>query len=260
MLTFRFTLGDFQNNGQVFGIISGAHDLIKIAERKVFMNGNETGGSPSSGHFKGLFICLFLLVAFAVVKAKVLNLEERRSEDSLQQGYAEEIKPDEPDESKISEFMIDSGSKSLMVNLSETEKAAKIYYPIILKASRKHKVDPHLIKAIIVAESGFNPRAVSRVGARGLMQIMPRTARALGLRDSFNPEKNIEAGVRHFKRLLIRFKGNERLALAAYNAGSRKVQEHGGIPPTTETIHFVKKVSRLHKEFKKNDMAQVKES
>lgn len=255
MLTFRFTLGDFQNNGQVFGIISGAHDQIKITERKVFMNGNETGGSPSSGHFKSLFVCLILLVAFAVVKAKVLNLEERQSGVRLQQDYA-----DEADESKISDFMIDSSSKALMVNLSETEKAAKIYYPIILKASRKHKVDPHLIKAIIVAESGFNPKAVSRVGARGLMQIMPRTARSLGLRDSFNPEKNIEAGVRHFKRLLIRFKGNERLALAAYNAGSRKVQEHGGIPPTGETIHFVKKVSRLHKEFKKNDMAQVKET
>ncbi|MFA6012979.1 MAG: lytic transglycosylase domain-containing protein [Desulfobacteraceae bacterium] len=203
---------------------------------------------------------MILLVAFAVVKAKVSYLEERHSEESLQLEQAGEIKPAEPNEPLVSDFMIESSSKALMVNLSETEKAAKIYYPIILKASRKHKVDPHLIKAIIVAESGFNPRAVSRVGARGLMQIMPRTARALGLRDSFNPEKNIEAGVRHFKRLLIRFKGNERLALAAYNAGSRKVQEYGGIPPTTETIHFVKKVSRLHKEFKKNDMAQVTET
>jgi len=260
MLTFLITLGDFQNNGQVFGIRVEPINLNKITERKVFMNGNETGDSPSSGHFRSLFVCLILLVAFAVVKAKVSYLEERHSEESLQLEQAGEIKPAKPNESLVSDFMIESSSKALMVNLSETEKAAKIYYPIILKASRKHKVDPHLIRAIIVAESGFNPRAVSSVGARGLMQLMPRTAKSLGLRDSFNPEKNIDAGVKYFKKLLVRFNGDVRLALAAYNAGSRRVEQYGGIPPTTETLHFVKKVSRLHKEFKESDVVQVKES
>lgn len=236
----------------------------EITERKVHMDGNETGGGPSSSvHVRHLLVCCILLAAFVVLKAKVSHLEERNALSSLQMEFAEKTVTEATvvsNDPLIADFMIDSGSRALMANLVELEKSAKIYYPIILKASRKHKVDPHLITAIIMAESGFNPRAVSRVGARGLMQLMPRTARSLGLKDVFNPEKNIEAGVRYFKRLLIRFNGNVSLALAAYNAGSRRINEHGGVPPRSETFQFVEKVSRLHKEFKKYDKEPVKES
>ncbi len=227
------------------------------------MNGNEAGISPWTVHLKKFVVCFILIIAFVVVKTKVASLEERSSPDFITNGQIQEAGPvsdQETNKPQISDFMIDSSSRALMVNLSEMEKAAKAYYPIILRASRKHNVDPHLIKAIIVAESGFNPRAVSRVGARGLMQLMPRTARAMGLKDSFNPEKNIDAGVRYFRRLLDRFDGNTKLALAAYNAGISKVDAHGGVPPIAQTSHFVRKVSRLHKEFKKNDMAQTSES
>lgn len=130
-------------------------------------------------------------------------------------------------------------------------KAERLYYPIIIKNSKQYDVDPLLVKAIIMAESGFNPNAVSRVGAQGLMQLMPKTARYLGVKDSFNPEHNIQGGVKYIKRLLDRFNGDVTLALAAYNAGSRNVRKYKGIPPYPETKNYVKKVSHLHAGYKK---------
>ncbi len=227
------------------------------------MNDNEAGFAHSMGNVKCLFFCCFLLLAFVVIKSKVMCLEGRNSSDNLVNSTDFMAGPETTGndaETVIADFMIDSGSRALMVNLSEMEKIARIYYPIILKASRKHNVDPHLIKAIIVAESGFNPRAVSRVGARGLMQLMPITAKAMGLKDAFNPEKNIEAGVRYFRKLLDKFNGNTKLALAAYNAGITKVKAHGGVPPIAQTTHFVRRVSKLQKAFKKSDTEQVVEA
>ena len=97
------------------------------------------------------------------------------------------------------------------------------FNPIILEAANRYKVEPAILKAIIMAESRFNPKAVSKRGAKGLMQLMPRTAKSLGVTDSFNPKENIHAGAKYFRRLLNRFNGNTHFALAAYNAGSRKV-------------------------------------
>ncbi len=103
-------------------------------------------------------------------------------------------------------------------------------------------MDPVLVHAVIGAESAFNPWAVSRKGAQGLMQLMPRTASALGVRDSFNPRDNIEGGVRHLRYLLDRYSGNVSLALAAYNAGEGAVDYYGGIPPYPETQQYVQKI------------------
>lgn len=124
------------------------------------------------------------------------------------------------------------------------------FHHIIRQAAALYQVDPALIKAIILAESGYNPRAISRSGARGLMQLMPRTARALGVRDSFNPEHNIDGGVRYFKQLLNRFNQDVKLALAAYNAGSRKVLKYNGIPPYRATQLYIKKVIKYQHYFK----------
>ncbi|WP_457576939.1 lytic transglycosylase domain-containing protein [Desulfomarina sp.] len=120
----------------------------------------------------------------------------------------------------------------------------------ISRVSRKYKVDPFLIKAIIHTESGFDHRAVSKRGARGLMQLMPDTARELHVRDSFNARQNIDAGTRYFKRLLDMFKGNVRLSLAAYNAGPRLVQELNDVPPFPETVRYVKKVLDQYRRYK----------
>ncbi|MCX5846514.1 MAG: lytic transglycosylase domain-containing protein [Deltaproteobacteria bacterium] len=116
------------------------------------------------------------------------------------------------------------------------------YDHLIIKASEKHNVEPALIKAIIKAESNFNHRAVSRKGAKGLMQLMPATASSLQVKDSFHPENNIEGGVKYLRYLLNYFNGNLPLALAAYNAGENAVIRHRGIPPYRETQVYVRRV------------------
>jgi hypothetical protein len=112
----------------------------------------------------------------------------------------------------------------------------------ISEISGRYGVDPQLVHAVIEAESAFNPWAVSRKGAQGLMQLMPRTASALGVRDSFNPRDNIEGGVRHLRYLMDRYPGDVSLALAAYNAGEGAVNQYGGIPPYPETQEYVQKI------------------
>ena len=123
--------------------------------------------------------------------------------------------------------------------------------PIILEAASLHDLDPALIKAMIMAESGFRPKAVSKRGARGLMQLMPRTAASLGVRDAFNPEHNIHGGTRYFKDLLGRFNGDIRLGLAAYNAGSSNVRKYKGIPPYRATRIYIEKVLKYYRVYKK---------
>ena len=128
--------------------------------------------------------------------------------------------------------------------------AERLFQPIVLKAADRYKVDPAMVMAIIMAESSYNPKAISKKGAKGLMQLMPTTARSLGVKDSFNPEHNINAGVRYFKKLLNQFDGDVELALAAYNAGGRKVREHRGIPPFGATRYYIKKVIKYYRYYK----------
>ena len=125
------------------------------------------------------------------------------------------------------------------------------FQPIILQAAIRFQVDPALVKAIIMAESSYDPRAVSNVGAKGLMQLMPATAEQLGVKDSFNPKHNINAGVGYFKKLLNRFDGDVKLALAAYNAGTRKVRQYQGVPPFKATRYYIKKVFEYYQIYKK---------
>ncbi len=132
------------------------------------------------------------------------------------------------------------------------KKPEQLYHPIIIKAASRYRVDSALVKAIIMTESSYNPRAISKKGARGLMQLMPRTAAGLGVEDSFNPEHNINGGVKYFKQLLDQFDGNIKLALAAYNAGSRKVRKYKGIPPYKETQEYVERVFKYYEYYKKN--------
>ncbi len=128
---------------------------------------------------------------------------------------------------------------------------------LILHAAVTHQVDPALIKAIIFAESGFNPRAVSKRGAMGLMQLMPITAREFGLDDVFDPAVNIEYGVRYFRKLLNRFNGDVRLALAAYNAGTKYVLKYKGVPPFKATQLYISKVLRYYRLFSEALAAQT---
>ena len=117
---------------------------------------------------------------------------------------------------------------------------------LIIKAAQRHDIAVPLLRALIRAESNFNPRAVSKKGAMGLMQLMPQTAKGLNIRDPFDPKENIMGGARYFKQLFNRFEGKLPLAIAAYNAGPETVERHKRIPPIRETQDYVRRVLKYY--------------
>jgi len=120
------------------------------------------------------------------------------------------------------------------------------YEKLIRRASHRYGVDAALVKAVMHTESHFNPDATSHKGASGLMQLMPQTAALYGIRDLYNPKQNIEAGVRHLRYLLGKYRNNLKHTIAAYNAGETAVKKYAGIPPYPETQKYVTKVMRYH--------------
>lgn len=137
-----------------------------------------------------------------------------------------------------------AGQAAAPPRLPVVHAAVAPYASEIVEAAERYGVPESLIRAVIRVESAFNPRAVSRKGAQGLMQLMPETAAVLGVRNAFDPRENIDGGVRHLRGLLERF-GDLQLALAAYNAGEQAVLTHGGIPPYPETRDYVTRVLAL---------------
>ena len=117
---------------------------------------------------------------------------------------------------------------------------------IVREAAERHKVDPALVKAVITTESGWNPQAVSRKGAVGLMQLIPQTAQRFGVNNSFDPAQNVEGGTTYLRSLLDRYNGDLPKSLAAYNAGERAVDLSGGVPSYLETQMYVQKVTRAY--------------
>jgi soluble lytic murein transglycosylase-like protein len=125
------------------------------------------------------------------------------------------------------------------------------YNGIIAEAAKRYEVAMDLVKAVIHVESAFNPYAISPKGALGLMQLMPENVRLLGVRNPFSPEENINAGVRLLAMLIRRFNGDQKLVLAAYNAGAGAVEKYGGVPPYAETIDYVWRVLSMKGKYKK---------
>jgi soluble lytic murein transglycosylase-like protein len=159
-----------------------------------------------------------------------------------------------PDEGTFQEYK----PKALFVMTHKPPTAHARYYnlaakgrisPLIQNLAQQHEMDPFLVEAVVRAESDYDPLAVSRAGAQGLMQIMPKTGISLGLSNPFDPQENLDVGIRHLKKLMAKYENNLDLALAAYNAGEMSVQKYKGVPPYPETIDYIQKIKKYYSQF-----------
>jgi soluble lytic murein transglycosylase-like protein len=186
-----------------------------------------------------LFVCAFVIALFAPSDADAqiyawrdVNGTVVLSDRKLNDGAMTYLVPEAP------------GIRATTPMADETVREQ--FEPIIREHAARHALRVELVRAVIQVESGYNPRARSPKGAMGLMQLMPATARQLGVRNAYDPAENIQGGCTYLRQLLDRYQGNEELALAAYNAGSEAVERHGNaVPPYRETRDYVNKVSRL---------------
>lgn len=160
--------------------------------------------------------------------------------DVLQQSIGDEYKFRDTGASKAVFGTLVKPSSS--VSSTEKSYSKEEITNIISKISAKHGVNEKLVRALIKQESGFNPSVVSKAGATGLMQLMPQTAKSLGVIDAKDPIQNVDGGVRYLKSMMKKYNGNLILALAAYNAGPGAVDKYGGVPPYKETQNYVKNI------------------
>ncbi len=189
--------------------------------------------------------CLCSLVVPSLVKADIYRYED-------DEGIVHFT--DAPTDKRFKVFMRDlKKDKELRTKLKYASSVNPAEFEQLIKTcSEKYGVNPSLVKAVIHAESGYNPNAVSNKGASGLMQLMPSTAKSLNVADRFNPKDNVEGGVKYLRFLLDTFRGDVSLAVAAYNAGLSKVAKYGGIPPYNETRTYVNRVLSYMKSYQES--------
>ncbi|MGE0645236.1 MAG: transglycosylase SLT domain-containing protein [Nitrospira sp.] len=186
-----------------------------------------------------LMICGILVIAASDIKAEVYQYIDAKGTISL---------TNVPSDARYRRVDLHPNRLHPVMSVKELE-------PMISRFSREHRIHPALIRAVIKAESDFDPHAVSRAGAVGLMQLMPQTAVRMDVRDLYNPEDNIGGGTKYLRQLLDRFRGDLPLALAAYNAGERVVDRYQTLPPIKETRRYVRKVLGYYRTFLADDLA-----
>ena len=164
-----------------------------------------------------------------------------------------------PPSRPVSDLKITGTTETNSLPVSSSPKSLS-FDPIIEKYASNYQLDPSLIRSIIAQESGFNPKAVSAKGAQGLMQLMPETAARLGVRNSLDPEQNIQGGVKHFKFLMDSFNNNLELSLAAYNAGEKLVQRLGRVPAIKETRDYVQSITKRYGKKEIGPQAEARET
>lgn len=194
---------------------------------------------PDKGFFRVIPVGYTLMLLLLFIYPYSANADIYRYED--EDGVLHFT--DAPTHKKFKIFMRDlKRDKQLRTRFRAASGNPQEFEHLVSAASKKYGVNASLIRAVIQAESGYNPQAVSRAGAGGLMQLMPGTARQLKVSDRFDPGQNVDGGVRYLKFLLDTFKGDISLALAAYNAGLSNVAKYGGVPPFEETRTYISRV------------------
>ena len=185
------------------------------------------------------FGCYILIIALLIPVGSVADIYHHVDERGVK------VFSDRPSHPASEVYMRERGSFRLA-------SAGSSYYPyreIVVEACSLYKMDEALIRAVMETESDYNRYAMSGAGARGLMQLMPGTAAVLGVKNTWDPRQNIQAGTRYLKSLLKRFSGDLELSLAAYNAGTSAVLRYGNIPPYPQTQNYVKKVLKLYRDY-----------
>jgi hypothetical protein len=185
---------------------------------------------------------VFLIVTAVVAVSSVADAQIYTWRDAHGTLVLSDKAPADP-AADVRTFKVPHSKESVLVTKPTSREYRDNYDDLIVEHARAQGLRTDLVRAVVQVESGYNPRAVSSKGAQGLMQLMPATARQLGVRAPFDPEENIRGGTTYLRQLLDRFDGNEELALAAYNAGPLAVDRYGNkVPPYQETRNYVRKV------------------
>lgn len=201
--------------------------------------------------FKRLTISLIIAVILAFTLATIEHRHLFRKKEKVLAPPSSQLQPNEKKSYRppiASAALVQKMHAKVQKRLEPTKRSLR-YDNIIKREAEQYGVSPALVKAVIKAESNFNPNAVSPAGAVGLMQVLPQTARRMGVQNPSHPASNIKVGVKYLRELLDEFDNNEALAVAAYNSGPYKVKRYNGVPPYKETMAFVRRVMKYYRSY-----------